>query len=198
MPSTAIKPERQENNTPVFIRKVPWNGFTYNEYMSWDDEIFCELMDGIPYLMAPPSILHQEIVGEIHVQLKKYLKNKPCKVFVSPIGVRLFPEKNGKDKNIVLPDVVVVCDEKKLSDGKTINGPPDFAIEVVSPSSKGHDMINKRDLYKAAGVKEYWAVDEDKIYKYVLQKKVYRETVFTLKKGLAVEPDVLKGCVIRF
>ena len=93
---------------------------------------------------------------------------------------------------------MVVCDEEKLSDGKTINGPPDFIVEVVSPNSKGKDRINKKELYEAAGVKEYWVVDEDKIYKYVLVNKAYEETIFDRINGLVVELSVIKGCVISF
>jgi len=198
MSNLAEKSEDHETKRPFFLRKLPWKGFTYNEYMSWDDEVLWELIDGIPYMMAPPSFRHQDIVGEFFAQIKEYLKGKPCKVFVSPVGVRLYPSKSGDDKHIVLPDVVVVCDEKKLSDGKTINGPPDFVIEVISPSSKGHDRIYKKELYEAAGIKEYWIVDADKIYKYVLVKKVYKETIYEMAKGLAVESAALKGCVISF
>ena len=117
---------------------------------------------------------------------------------MAPVGVRLFPEDNGEDKDIVIPDVVVVCDEKKLADGKTINGSPDFVIEVISPSSKGRDLIDKKELYEAAQVKEYWVVDKEKIYKYVLENNAYKETIYETAKGLSVEVNVFKGCVIRF
>ena len=198
MSSLAEKFYDEEIKKPFFSRKLPYKGFTYNDYMSWDEDILWELIDGIPYMMAPPAFKHQDIIGDIFVQLKEFLKGKPCKVFVSPVGVRLYPSKSGDDKHIVLPDVVVVCDEEKLSDGKTINGPPDFVIEVISPSSKGHDRIYKKELYEAAGIKEYWIVDADKIYKYVLVKKVYKETIYEMAKGLAVESAALKGCVISF
>ena len=200
MSSAAEKYEEEEYEIkkPFFLRRLPWGGFTYNEYMKWDEEILWELIDGIPYMMAPPVIKHQERVGEMYSQLKEYFKGKPCKVIVSPIGVRLFPSKKGDDKHIVLPDVVVVCDEEKLSDGKMINGPPDFVVEVVSPSSKGHDKIYKKELYEAAGIREYWVVDEDKIYKYVLVNKAYEETIIEITKGLAVKLSVLRGCAINF
>ena len=198
MTGVAEKYNEYETKKPVFLRDLPWGGFTYNDYMSWDENPLLELTDGIPYMMAPPVIWHQEIAGEIFIQLKEFLKNKPCKAFMAPVGVRLFPEDNGEDKDIVIPDVVVVCDEKKLADGKTINGSPDFVIEVISPSSKGRDLIDKKELYEAAQVKEYWVVDKEKIYKYVLENNAYKETIYETAKGLAVEVNVLKGCVIRF
>jgi Uma2 family endonuclease len=41
-----------------------------------------------------------------------------------------------------------------------VNGPPDLAIEIVSPDSVERDYETKRDLYQDAGVQEYWIVDE--------------------------------------
>ncbi len=35
---------------------------------------------------------------------------------------------------------------------------PDFVVEVVSPSTSGHDHMLKRSLYKRAAVREYWLV----------------------------------------
>ena len=40
-----------------------------------------------------------------------------------------------------------------------IEGPPDLAIEVISPSNKRHDLVRKRSLYARAGIREYWLVD---------------------------------------
>ena len=37
--------------------------------------------------------------------------------------------------------------------------PPDFALEVASPSTHESDTGNKRNLYRAIGVGEYWMLD---------------------------------------
>ena len=209
MPTTAAKSDKTKNKPvkklikrktrkSIFHRNFSGGGYTYNEYMTWNEDSFWELIDGIPYMMAPPTFRHQDLAGEIYIQLKNFLKDKPCKVYISPIGVRLFPEIKGNDKTIVLPDIVVVCDEKKLSDGKTINGAPDFIIEIISPSSKGRDLIDKKELYEDAGVKEYWVVDADKVFKYVLLNKQYQETIFNITKGLVIKLSILKGCKISF
>jgi len=209
MSIAVTKPEKPKKNSvkKLIIRKtkkssvfskLPMGGFTCKDYMSWNDDFLWELIDGIPHMMAPPSFRHQDIAGEIYVQLRNFLKGKPCKVFISPIGVRLYPVKNETDKIILLPDIVVVCDEKKLSDGKTINGAPDFIIEIISPSSKGRDLIDKKELYEAAGVREYWVIDEYKVFKFVLINKQYRETVFNMTKGLVIKLSIFKGCEISF
>ncbi len=41
-----------------------------------------------------------------------------------------------------------------------VDGPPDLALEIVSPDSVERDYVRKREQYRQAGVKEYWIVDE--------------------------------------
>lgn len=40
-----------------------------------------------------------------------------------------------------------------------VGKPPDFALEVASPSTHGADTGNKRNLYRSIGVGEYWMLD---------------------------------------
>jgi len=40
-----------------------------------------------------------------------------------------------------------------------IVGPPDLVVEVVSPGTASYDRREKRDLYAAAGIREYWIAD---------------------------------------
>jgi len=181
-----------------FEGHVTSEGFTYSDFLSWDNDIRCELINGIPYLMAGASAWHQDLVLGIGSYLKEFFKGKPCKVFIAPFDVRLFPKENKSDKDVVQPDILVICDEKKLTDGKACKGPPDFIIEVTSSGSKGKDFIDKKLLYEKAGVKEYWIVDEDKLYVYILENKHYRETILEMTKDLAVNVSIFKGCKITF
>ena len=52
-----------------------------NEHDRW------ELIDGVAFMMAPPSRPHQGICGELHWQLYSFLRGKSCKVYASPSGV---------------------------------------------------------------------------------------------------------------
>ena len=40
-------------------------------------------------------------------------------------------------------------------------GPPLLALEVLSPSTRRHDLVRKRRLYEREGVREYWVVDPE-------------------------------------
>lgn len=115
-----------------------------------------ELIDGKMYMMATPTLTHQDILMWLSARIWSYIEEHggPCKVIPAPFAVYIKDDEN----NYVEPDVIVVCDQDKL-DEKGCHGAPDWVIEIVSPSSKTMDYIRKCALYEAAGVREYWIVD---------------------------------------
>jgi len=184
-----------------FQNKWPFNGFSYKEYEKWDDSRQWEMIDGVPYMMAPPVVNHQRMVMHLYDQIKAYLKEKTCEVFISPIGVRLFPAEDKSDKEVVQPDLFVVCNPDIVDGEGTINGAPDFIIEVLSKNTKGRDLIDKKDLYEEAGVREYWVVDnlKDKmVYKWVMIDDVYRETKVSIKNEACIPVEIFAGCELKF
>jgi len=58
-------------------------------YCQWSDAEHWELIDGIAYAMTAPARIHQDMLLEIAVQIKLYLQDKPCKIYVAPSDVRL-------------------------------------------------------------------------------------------------------------
>ena len=54
---------------------------------------------------------------------------------------------------------MVVCDKNKITD-RNIKGAPDLIIEILSPSTAKKDKLDKYNLYKKSGVREYWIVDQ--------------------------------------
>ena len=68
---------------------------------------------------------------------------------------------NQDDLNYVEPDLSIICDRSKL-DEKGCHSAPDWVIEVVSPSSKSRDYMEKLFKYHTAGVRKYWIVDPEK------------------------------------
>ena len=49
--------------------------------METKDENNYELIDGIVYMSPRPSAKHQNIMSNLHYELRSLLKSKPCKVF---------------------------------------------------------------------------------------------------------------------
>ena len=171
---------------------------SYAELLEFDDEKRYELIDGVPYLMASPRVSHQDILFEIGYQLKTYLKGKKCRAFIAPLDVKLSGEKdNKKEFNVVQPDIMVVCDQNKITE-KNIQGAPDLAIEITSPNNPAHDKLVKLNLYQKFGVKEYWIVSlEEQIISVFLLNE---DKIYTIPKAYyldeKIKVNVLKECYI--
>lgn len=139
--------------------------FTYRDYLSWPEGERYELIDGLVFAMSPAPLLeHQAIVGELFFQLRSQLEGQPCRPFIAPVDVRLTrseQDASGADEDqidtVVQPDLLVVCDEKKL-DARGVRGAPDFVVEVLSPATAARDHLEKKRVYERAGVREYWLV----------------------------------------
>ncbi len=130
--------------------------YTADDYWNLPDGVRAELIDGELYDMAPPSPTHQLLVTGLATDFTIYVRQHDgtCKVMASPVAVNL----DANDTTWVEPDVVVVCDPRKISD-RGVEGAPDLVVEVTSPSNSGMDYVTKLVRYKQAGVREYWIVD---------------------------------------
>ena len=120
--------------------------------------------------MTPsPTAKHQRIVTNFGRILGNKLTGGPCATFAAPLDVYL------DDNNFVQPDVMVICDEKKIKD--KVYGAPDLIIEVLSPSTSLKDKKEKRVLYEKFGVKEYIIVHPEEMFieRYRLEKSRYKE-----------------------
>jgi len=128
---------------------------TYEEWLELDDGNQYELHNGKLYMMASPSDRHQAISAELTAQFVVFLRGKPCRVYPA-LDVRLHKEED----TVFQPDIMVVCDQSKVS-RKGCEGAPDFIAEILSPSTESHDRITKFRAYRCAGVREYWIIDAD-------------------------------------
>ena len=129
---------------------------TSKDYWCLPEGERAELIDGQLYNMAPPSRIHQKLVHLISYTVENYIKNHngECEVYPAPFAVNL----DSDDKNWVEPDISVICDKSKLTD-RGCSGAPDWIIEIVSPSTQGHDYLKKLLLYQKYNVREYWIVN---------------------------------------
>jgi len=138
-------------NQPHPRNKVDWE-----QYQALDPEgKRYELIDGELHEMASaPRIIHQELLGAFYVEMVLALKRKPCKVFLAPCDVKL------SNWDVVQPDLLVVCKRDQLL-VTHVEGPPQIAVEILSPSSIRHDRIRKLRQYAKFQIPEYWIVAPD-------------------------------------
>ena len=175
------------------LKPQEMRSYTYADYCEWDDDERWELIDGVAYAMAAPLVQHQDVSRNIFIQIANFLKGKKCKVYYSPIDVRL--NADTKDNTIVQPDIIVVCDKSKI-DLKSIIGAPEMVVEVLSPSNASYDLTKKYKLYLQVGVREYWVVDPvfKTVVTHILADGKYIGTAYDETKIVPV--SVLEGCIV--
>ncbi|MCC8046229.1 MAG: Uma2 family endonuclease [Clostridiales bacterium] len=153
--------------------------YTLEDYLSLPDDHRVELIDGVIYDMASPTLIHQAIGDRLQTRFNSYISHKKgaCMAFTAPVDVQL----DCDDKTIVQPDVLIVCDYAKFRE-RRVYGAPDLVVEILSPSTMRRDRSLKLTKYKRAGVREYWLIDPDykKVYVYDFEKsesyKIYEFT----------------------
>jgi Uma2 family endonuclease len=177
------------------------SSYTYADYRSWPDEVRYELVAGAAFMMSPaPSVDHQTLAFEVGRQLGNALEAHPCRVLLAPVDVLLARADEADDAvaTVVQPDVLVVCDQQKVTPSG-IRGAPDWVLEVISPASASHDQIVKLAAYERAGVREYWLAHPiDRVLTiYRLDGAAYgRPAVVELAGETAV--GVLAGVTVRW
>ncbi|MBR0485675.1 MAG: Uma2 family endonuclease [Oscillospiraceae bacterium] len=137
-----------------------------------------ELMDGEIVAMASPSRIHQRISSRMYGIIDAYVRNGLCEV-LQAVDAKL-------QEDIVIPDLMVVCDPSKLDDNRC-NGVPDWIVEILS-TNRDDDLVRKYRIYKYAGVREYWIVDpkNQKTLVYFFEKNDF-PNIYTFDTPIPVE-----------
>jgi Uma2 family endonuclease len=169
---------------------------SYEDYLVIEDRV--EVIDGVVYGMAAPTTMHQRVSRRMVSQLEVQLEGKRCEPFEAPTDVKLPSPYKKAGFTMVQPDVFVVCEPSKVEE-RYINGAPDFIIEILSPSTRKKDLIEKLNKYGEAGVKEYWMIDiEARIITQVLfLEGGFNKTTFVDAVG-KVPIQTLAGLYIDF
>jgi Uma2 family endonuclease len=156
--------------------------YSYQDYLTWPDDERWELIEGHAYAMTPaPSVKHQRVTARLYARLEANLEGTGCIPFIAPTDVVL------SNRDVVQPDVFVVCEEVRITEAN-IQGAPDVVAEVTSTASARKDRREKKALYARFGIKEYLLVDPDGQY----VERFLLESDGTYSKGQVFGPqDVL-------
>jgi len=118
----------------------------------------CELLRGELILMSPAGYEHGVIVGNIHTNLAIFVKQRRLgNVTAAETGFVL-----GRDPDTVrAPDVGFIRSDRvpKERTRGFFEGPPDLAVEVVSPTDRAGELLTKVQDWLTAGCRAVWVVD---------------------------------------
>lgn len=137
---------------------------SYEEFMEIYEksELRMEYINGEIVLLTSPDTFHQDISGNLYIQLRAYLEGKKCKVFYAPFDVHFY-KKGFKTPDVMQPDLLVTCDlETAINEKGRYMGTPELCIEILSKNTRTKDMVDKLNTYMLSGVKEFWIVNPEK------------------------------------
>ena len=111
-----------------------------------------ELIDGEAYIIPAPDTDHQRAVLNLAIFLRQAIRDL-SEVFIAPLDVIL------ADDTSLQPDVLLVRPDGRARLKRSVEGPPDLVVEILSPTSRRRDRGIKQITYARFGVGEYWLVD---------------------------------------
>ena len=111
--------------------------------------------EGVLSIMPPRGYAHAIIATRLTVWLAT--AGVPADRIAQAVGLRI-PGRNGVGGRI--PDLIMWS--KAQADGVWLPvADVLLVVEIVSPGSEGVDTVTKRNEYAAAGIPQYWVVDQD-------------------------------------
>ncbi|MCA9240120.1 MAG: Uma2 family endonuclease [Planctomycetales bacterium] len=128
-----------------------------NERLRSGGDKFDEVWEGVYVVHAYPADEHQKIVNRLSLALT-YIIEEAELGEVRP-GVNLATDPNNWKHDYRCPDVVVFLNgSQSVCHGAFWSGPPDFAVEIISPNDKAREKL---DFYAKLGTRELLYLDRD-------------------------------------
>lgn len=131
---------------------------TYEDYVELpDDGRRYEILDGELEMSPAPAPLHQRVSQNLAFALHGHVRERGLgRVYHAPIDVLL------ADTTIVQPDLVFISAAREaIVTRRAVEGPPDLAVEILSPWSVRRDRVAKATLYARFGIGHYWLLDPE-------------------------------------
>lgn len=116
----------------------------------------CQLINNNIIMSPAATPSHQNLVAKLFSAIDRKVQSRDLgHTFFSPIDVYL------NNSNVYQPDIAFVAKERLdvINWEKGIMDAPDLVIEILSKGNKKYDKVDKKRIYEASGVKEYWLVD---------------------------------------
>ena len=150
-----------------------------------------QLIDGV-VVVNQPRYRHKRAVGLVHARLLTWTESQDGAGVVSlPLDVVV-------DRyNVYAPDVLWVADTHRVDPDDLLEGVPDIAVEVRSPSTWHHDIGVKKRRYEQHDLPELWLIDTAASVVFVFRRSSPAAPEFDVEVELAVD-EVLTSPQLPF
>jgi Uma2 family endonuclease len=141
---------------PAGGKPPPERKLSEEEFLAWcNEDVKAEWVDGQVIMMSPANLRHVNLTAFLLSVMRIWVEDRDLGVVLGPeFMTRLSPRSRR------VPDLMFLAKERLQNLRPThLEGPPDLAIEIVSPDSVVRDWREKYYDYQAAGVREYWVID---------------------------------------
>jgi len=126
-----------------------------------DDEHRYELIEGELVEMSPTGEEHGDIASELNMRIRLFVKEQSLgRVTAAETGYVLWENPAGKN-TVLAPDVGFMSKSRLSStrSSKFVQGAPDLAVEVLSPTDSYPKTLKKVNLFLKYGTRIVWIVD---------------------------------------
>lgn len=169
---------RSENDT-ILVKEErraysKQDGYTYEDYLKLPKEqgYRYEILEGFLVKEPSPSMHHQRVSAMLFRQLADFFDGFDPKgeVFFAPLDITL------TNRNVLQPDILFISGGRRGNQYKErIDGPCDLVVEIMSPTTRRKDRLQKMEIYRKAGIPHYWLADleENILEAFVLKGEHY-------------------------
>lgn len=133
---------------------------TAEEFMELPDDGYrYELINGELERMPPPGLPHGRMQARLLAPLGQFVWDHDLGEVFGEVGVKL----TSNPDTVLAADVTFIT-KQRLREAGDISGywpgPPDLAVEVLSPSDRPSKVNARISLWFAHGVKQLWIVNQ--------------------------------------
>lgn len=170
---------------------------TYDDLLALpDDGLRHELIDGEHFVTPSPASRHQIILANLFRVIGPHAHATKC-------GVTLFAPYDivFTKYDVVEPDLIYFSKARyaEVVTDRNAQGPPNLAVEILSPGTRRRDEVLKRRLYERMKVDEYWIVDPkaETVKVHRLADGKYDRTEVALEDDAVLTTPLLPGLTVR-
>jgi Uma2 family endonuclease len=160
-------PEKHLPRDSSRVEGYNWNMSTIEQSITTASQLFetpslgrCELIRGEFVEMSPTGFEHGRLAAEIAGVLRDFVKPRNLGV-VTGAETGFVLERN--PDTVRAPDVGFIRTERLPSKKMRgfFDGPPDLAVEILSPSDRASEVVAKVHDWLHAGCRSVWVVDPE-------------------------------------